>query len=189
MKYAILVALKAELQLQQENIFYTGVGKINSARVATEVVLKHRPKNIINYGTAGTLKNSRGKQHQGLVQCTQFVQRDMDTTPLGTSLGETPFEKGSKIITSTGTGLVCGSGDSFVTQAPTLNADAIEWDVVEMEAYAIAKVCRHYGVNFICYKYITDSADDAAPNSWKENLTQGSALFVKELEKIKTEAV
>ena len=35
-------------------------------------------------------------------------------------------------------------------------------DVVDMEGYALAKVCHKLGVRLISVKYITDGADDTA---------------------------
>ena len=37
---------------------------------------------VINYGTAAS------KIHSGLVDCTKFIQRDMDVTALGFKIGE-----------------------------------------------------------------------------------------------------
>ena len=45
-------------------------------------------------------------------------------------------------------------------------------DVVDMEAYAIAKVCKLENIEFKCFKYISDNADDNANIDWNENLSQ-----------------
>ena len=47
-----------------------------------------------------------------------------------------------------------------------------------MEAYAIAKTCKIYSVEFACYKYISDNADSDAADNWKENCSKGFNLFV-----------
>ena len=47
------------------------------------------PDLVINYGTAG----SRKIKKKTLVDCTKFIQRDMDVTGLGFMRGETPFEQ------------------------------------------------------------------------------------------------
>ena len=49
---------------------------------------------VINYGTAGSRELPIGE----LVDCTKFVQRDMNTTGLGFIKGQTPFEKNIPII-------------------------------------------------------------------------------------------
>ena len=55
----------------------------------------------------------------------------------------------------------------------------IECDIVDMEAYAIAKVCKKYDVNFKCFKYISDKADENAASDWKENIKKEINYFRK----------
>ena len=50
-------------------------------------------------------------------------------------------------------------------------------DVVDMEAYAIAKVCTIKKVKFRCFKYISDNANDSADNDWNENLKIAAKKF------------
>jgi adenosylhomocysteine nucleosidase len=98
----IVCALEMETQGQLKplvyadgwDVLYTGVGKVNATLRLTQKFGKygsHIPYNlVINYGTAGSQswKYSKGD----LVDCTRFVQRDMDVTSLGFKLGQTPFE-------------------------------------------------------------------------------------------------
>ena len=46
--------------------------------------------------------------------------------------------------------------------------------LVDMEGYALAKVCRKLDVRLISVKYITDGADDSAHLDWEENLLLGA---------------
>ena len=70
-------------------------------------------------------------------------------------------------------GLVVGSGDSFAVGKPE-----IECDIVDMEAYAIARVCKKYDVDLNrCFKYISDKADENAASDWRENIRKGNKLF------------
>jgi len=71
-----------------------------------------------------------------------------------------------------GRNATCGSGDSFVEDRSQYYGE-----VVDMEAYALAKVCRHYGVPFISFKYITDGADEQAHEDWEANLADGIETF------------
>ena len=50
-------------------------------------------------------------------------------------------------------------------------------DVFDMEAYALAKVCHHYQVPFISFKYITDNADGSSSKDWEENCSDGIKKF------------
>ena len=50
-------------------------------------------------------------------------------------------------------------------------------DVVDMEAYAIAKICKLEKIEFQCFKYISDKADNNADIDWKKNLELGAKAF------------
>jgi len=165
------------------NILYTGVGKVNATYELTKYLSRLStppPKLIINYGTAG----SRKIKKKTLVDCTKFVQRDMDVTGLGFMKGQTPFEPAVPIILDfdhvefnpIGRKASCGSGDSFVEDRTNYYGE-----VVDMEAYALAKVCYHYDVPFISFKYITDGADEQAHDDWEKNLADGIQKFKKKV--------
>jgi adenosylhomocysteine nucleosidase len=147
---------------------YIGVGKINATYSLVKLIHKFKPSEVINYGTAGAVK----KGLSGVVECTKFYQRDMDVRGLfGLNLGETPFDNINEIINSND-GYSCGSGDSFVTGKIEMNVD-----LVDMEAYALAKVCKLEDINFRCFKFISDSADTNSPKDWIENYKNGAKLF------------
>lgn len=170
----IVVALEDELPTQLVagwNVLYTGVGKINAAIAATEAVLETRPVHLINYGTAGALNPSI----TGLNRVNHIVQRDMDVRPLGFELGHTPFDTTGHIDLG-GPGVSLGTGDHFVTTPPELVTD-----IVDMEAYALAKVARLFSIHFQCWKYISDNANDDAADHWAENVAKGARAFVDEV--------
>ena len=146
---------------------HTGVGKINATYNSLKLISTHKPRLVINYGTAGAINNSL----KGIIECTKFYQRDMDVRDLNFELGETPLDKIKEIITSE-SGYSCGSGDSFVNKKIDMNVD-----VVDMEAYAIAKVCKLENIEFKCFKYISDNANKNADNDWKRNLKIASNAF------------
>jgi len=152
---------------------HIGVGKINATYNTLKLIQIHNPKIIVNYGTAGAI-NTKLK---GIVECTKFYQRDMDVRGLDFKLGETPFDKVKEIIISD-SGYSCGTGDSFVNQKIEM-----EVDVVDMEAYAIAKVCMLENIEFKCFKYISDNADENANNDWNTNLALGAEAFAKMINK------
>ena len=166
----LIIALKEELPrnlLPEFNIEYCGVGKINATYKALEIINKYEPKLIINFGTAGSLR----KNLFGLHEVSHFFQRDMDATALGFKIGVTPFEERS-VIDFGRTGLSCSSGDNFVSSPPELKTD-----LVDMEAYAIAKVCVLKNVQFMCFKYVSDNADESASKNWKANASLGATAF------------
>ena len=171
-KIAVIIALPVETQklFDDVDIYYCGIGKINAAFKATEIILKSGYTHIINLGTAG----SHVFPTHSLIECSQVVQRDMDLSPLGFPLGQTPMDeiKGSLDCAPLFTDLpkgVCGTGDRFEVGIPKLKCD-----LVDMEAYAIAKVCKKLNVQFSAFKYITDGSDDQAHKDWIENLKPAS---------------
>ena len=162
-----VAALKDEV-IGLDYFHFLGVGKINATIQTTELINKFKPKEIINFGTAGSLNNKLN----GIIECTKFYQRDMDCRGLlNFKLGQTPFDKINEIIYSEN-GYSCGSGDNFVTTKIEMDVD-----VVDMEAYAIAKVCSIKGVKFRCFKFISDNADKSADNDWNKNLKIAAKKF------------
>ena len=150
------------------NFHYSGVGKINATMKVLELIRNYKPYKIVNYGTAGSIS----KELSGLIKCTSFVQRDMDARGLmDFKLGETPFDQIST-ISFEGEGYICGTGDSFAQTSIEINCD-----VVDMEAYAIAKVCKLKGIDFECYKYISDYVDENSDQDWQTNCAKGAKLF------------
>ena len=176
----IVCALEVETQGQLEDydVLYAGVGKVNATMKLVDRLTDYnyvKPDLVINYGTAGSRKYKTGE----LVDCTKFIQRDMDVTGLGLLRGETPFEKDIPVIIEStsefnpiGRHATCGTGDNFVEDKSQYYGE-----VVDMEAYAFAKVCYHYNVPFISFKYITDGADEQAHDDWEANLGDGIVQF------------
>ena len=70
-------------------VHYSGIGKINAAFKAFEVIQKTGCKTLINLGSAGS---SHFDAHS-LVEVITFVQRDMDVSPLGFAVGVTPMDE------------------------------------------------------------------------------------------------
>ena len=174
------------------NVLYTGVGKVNATRKLTErfcsyqsiPAVRRNHDLVINYGTAGSRELPIGE----LVDCTKFIQRDMNAIQFGFMKGQTPFENDVPIaldydhveFNPIGKKLRCGTGDNFVqTDEDTYS------DVYDMEAYALAKVCFGYKVDFISFKYITDNANEHSAGDWEQNCSDGIVEFKeKVLEKI-----
>jgi adenosylhomocysteine nucleosidase len=180
MKDLILIALKQEApdMSYSMKVFYTGVGKVNAAMTTAELIARHNPDRVINFGTAGgiTVKS-------GFHQVTKFVQRDMMCCELGSLPGQTPFE--DTIIIDNGHGLTCSTGDNFVTDSNLL----IPADVVDMEAYAIAKVCKKHNIEFVCYKFVSDGANEDSLNEWQSTVSQGQVHYLNKLKELNVSLV
>ena len=160
-------------------VLYTGVGKVNAAIALTSRLAafgrdRGRLPLVVNFGTAGSARQPA----QMLVACRRFVDRDMDVGALGFAPGVTPFDElpATLEFPALFPGLpeaVCGSGDSFATadHGPAC-------DVVDMEAYALAKACRIAGTSFACAKFVSDGADEHAAAHWMANVAGAADRFL-----------
>ena len=184
----IVFALKVEAQKSFDEFepLFTGCGKVNAAYKLTRSLAEWQhsrgknPELVLNIGSAGSTKFKTGS----IVNCTRFIQRDFDVTALGHEAFLTPYEN---IPVSLASGLrfpdfvegTCGTGDNFATSGALSS-----WDVVDMEAYALAKICYFETIPFACLKYITDGADGAAAQSWQEGLADTAKQLRIALDKL-----
>jgi len=179
-KIKVFVALETEFPKELipagVEVYYTGVGKVNAAIKATEVLapayqVYNENTIVLNYGSAG----SRTAPVHSIVKCRVFHQKDMDGTPFSPA-GVTPFDEvqypqiGKEPICFGAGGMLCNTQDKFEKDPKN--------GVYDMEAYALAKVCKIYGYDFTAYKFISD---DGNPDDWKDNHHLGTELFLKEL--------
>ena len=178
----VFVALESELPRElvppNVSVHYTGVGKVNAAIKATNVIKDcitygSTPDDLIilNYGSAGSNTIPKGM----LVDCRYFVQNDM-VTPFcanhRTPFDELIYPQLKEAAIEFGSGYVCRTQDKFEDNPA---------GIFDMEAYAIAKVCMRYGFNFTAYKYISDGGDS---NDWEANHAKGADLFLEQLKKM-----
>ena len=112
------------------DVHYSGIGKINAAFKAFEVIQKTGCKTLINLGSAGS---SHFDAHS-LVEVTTFVQRDMDVSPLGFAVGVTPMDDDiylQRFYTQPHFEYlpkgICGTGDSFETGVPKVSCNLWIW--------------------------------------------------------------
>jgi adenosylhomocysteine nucleosidase len=179
----LVIALRAEsagvFEAAGEAVLYCGVGKVNAAIALTRELTRYalraqEPPLVVNFGSAGSRVIAAGT----LVGCHEFVQRDMDVRGLGYAVGVTPYDAAPSrlIFDQVFTHLpaaVCGSGDSFATAAVD-----VDCAVVDMEAYALAKVCWNEKARFACAKYVTDGADHTAATDWQRNVHKAAEEFL-----------
>lgn len=166
-------------------VLYTGIGKVNAAHRLTRALAEHRAAHgtlprVVNFGTVGSPKLMAGS----VVACRRFVQRDMDVSGLGFPLGTTPFEDVPAELEFAAMfpdlpEAVCGTGDRFETGKPL-----VDCDVIDMEAYALAKVCHFEGAELGAVKFVTDGADGTAGVDWHENLPRAARAFVEHYDQL-----
>jgi adenosylhomocysteine nucleosidase len=179
----VVMALPVEsdgvFEAAQVSVLFCGVGKVNAAICLTRELARYAWSEqpmplVVNFGSCGSRCHPRG----ALLGCHEFVQRDMDVSGLGFELGVTPYEEAPARLTfepvfTALPAAVCGSGDSFA-----MRETLVECEVLDMEAYALAKVCYEEGAGFACAKYVTDGADGAAPEDWRTNVHKAAESFL-----------
>jgi len=179
----VVMALPAEsagvFEAAAVSLLYCGVGKVNAAIALTRELRRYVHAGqplplVVNFGSAGSRVHMTG----ALVACHEFVQRDMDASGLGFPLGVTPFDEAAPRLSfephfARLPAAICASGDSFA-----LTACAVECAVIDMEAYALAKVCWVERADFACVKYVTDGADHAAGHQWRSNVHKAAKEFL-----------
>jgi adenosylhomocysteine nucleosidase len=179
----VVVALRAEsagvFEAADIPVLYCGVGKVNAAIALTRALTRYALQGqamplVLNFGSAGSRRYPTGT----LVGCHEFAQRDMDVSGLGFALGVTPYDEAPPALRFDPVfkhlpPAVCGSGDSFATAVTGMDCE-----VVDMEAYALAKVCWSEKAQFACAKYVSDGADHAAADDWQQNLHKAADEFL-----------
>ena len=180
-----VVALKEEVDtefIDKFDVLITGVGKVNAAYELTRHLAENKKiyNLVINFGTAGSNYLDPGT----FVDCTRFYEKDMDCLPLGFEPFQTPFEKEiiidfslESIFNPLNKNLSCYTGDKFVTE------DLDYQGIFDMEAYALAKVCKSFQLPFISFKYISDGANSDSSDDWTENISSGYKIFYQKVVK------
>lgn len=161
-------------------VLYTGVGKVNAAMMLTRRLSRGPlPHLVVNLGSAGAQRRPTGS----VVACTAFIEHDMNATALGFAHGQTPFETDVMLACPLPaswhklglTEAVCYTGDLFVCEPHS----HFEYDVVDMEGYALARVCQLFHLPMVSLKFITDGADGQAALDWNDAVIQAAAALAK----------
>lgn len=142
----------------------TGVGKVKSAYYVSEVLNQAKPDLVINVGTAGSIDCQVGD----ILVCRHFIDRDMQKLA---DMGLEYEIDSSALLAEKGYCMhwagegICNTGDTFLTELSD-----VKGDVVDMEAFAQAFVCRTKNVPFIAVKYVTDIIGQNSVKHWEDKL-------------------
>jgi adenosylhomocysteine nucleosidase len=155
-----------EIKWPDTEVYYvlTGIGKAKAAYRVAEAINHVQPDLVVNAGTAGTIVHQVGD----IFVCKTFVDRDMTKLKdfgLESEISTTELLSDKGLCKEWGREGVCNTGDSFLTEESTLQGD-----VVDMEAYAQAFVCRDKEVPFIAVKYVTDIVGKNSVAHWEDKL-------------------
>lgn len=134
-----------------------GVGPVESAINLTRALAHGPPDLVVSLGSAG----SKTLEQAEIYEVASVNYRDMDASPLGFEKGATPFldlpaELPMTVIgdlpakrLSTGANIVSGAA-----------YDTIDADMVDMETFALKRVCMTFDVPLVGLRGISDGAAD-----------------------------
>ena len=214
MKIGIIVAMDKELQ-QLQHLFTDGnvvvekcgIGKVNAALGAADMIRRHRPDVIVSSGCAGG--NGDDIHVQDVVVGAEVSYHDVycgtsidQTTVYGQVQGMPARYKADGQLLAKACRVKCEgfsvhpglivTGDWFVDSKDKMR-DIIshfpEAKAVDMESAAIAQTCYKYGVPFISFRVVSDIPlrdTDASMyndfwNTIAENSFQVTKTFVESL--------
>ncbi len=162
----ISAAIFEEFPFRNYNVIYTGIGKVNAAINLYSYLINYPDvKLIINVGTAGGVNCKKNQ----LIECGVFEDGQLNY-PGSTDEIIVFDESKSKILTF----------DNFIFEKPEKYCEC-----VDMESFALAKVCKTLGVNFKCYKYITDIVGEVGQDTeWLGNISKGKELLKNKIDEV-----
>ena len=147
-----------------------GIGKVNAAAGAVEMIRNFAPDCIISTGVAGGIDSCLNVMD--VVVSSRIVYHDVwcgegnaygqiQGLPLYFTGNETLFLCAFRLETETAFhGGLSFSGDKFITdrqELETIKANFPEGLAVDMESASIAQVCHLYEVPFISFRIISDT--------------------------------
>ena len=133
-----------------------GVGPVEAAINTCRIIerLDRAPDYVVLLGSAGSATLGQGEVYQASSVC----YRDMDATPLGFARGQTPFlEQPPTIhlpytVLDIQTATLSTGGNIVLTE----QFNTIEQDMVDMESYAVQRVCQSYNLDLLVLRGISD---------------------------------
>ena len=126
-------------------VLVTGAGKVNAAVAVATVVHTARPRELINLGTAGALKDHIAGTHV----VSSVIEHDVDDAAIH-AIAEVHC---SLPIHLTREGAILATGDRFISSPQDRALLAVVADIVDMEGYAIAKAAAHAGIGLTMVKH------------------------------------
>ena len=186
--FAIANGGKEEKRRNRDSVYFTydnkeliavkaGIGKVNAATTAAFLIADDNVDIILNFGLSGAISNH---YKNDIVAGSSYVECDFDLTAIGYTLGKKPQEiyvyYADKDLFDAAmsidgiTEAKCGCGDSFLADPVKKNLYKETFGITEfdMETGAVASVCHDAGIPFLAIRQISDTADDAAVESYRD---------------------
>lgn len=159
---------------------HSGIGKVNAANAAAVLIYLYGADAVLNAGLSGAVSKLR---REDIVAGTSYIECDFDLTAIGYDLGvkadgEEYIHKADEKLLSCAQNVKCadvklgklGTGDIFLSDSKKKNMYKELFDICafDMESAAIAAVCSKNGTAFLSVRKISDDADDASKEDYRE---------------------
>lgn len=146
-----------------------GIGKVNAALGAAELIKNFEPRCIISSGVAGGI--DKNLNVMDVVVSERIVYHDVWCgmgCEKGQIMGMPTYFRGNEILVKTAkslnredirTGLIC-TGDQFISaqeELARIKSDFPAGLAVDMESAAIAQTCLLYEMPFVSFRIISDT--------------------------------
>ena len=167
-----------------------GIGKVCAASAAAFLIADDRVDYIFNAGLSGAVS---GVRRGDIVAGSSFVECDYDLTALGLALGEKTggapyiYDADPALLALAETDSVktgrLGTGDVFLSDPARkeLYRKTFGLTAFDMETAAIAGVCSRCGIPFLSLRQISDDADDASGEAYREMNDRAEDHLVRRL--------
>ena len=164
--------VRGELGVHRLILLQCGIGKVNAAVGASELIRNYQPDYLISSGCAGGLDAQL--KVMDVIASTSTIYHDIVIGEAGEGLEiERPYPSDTYLIgrarvlsyyffhspVKIHLGQIC-TGDQFITEREKLEVIKQRFPeglAVDMESCAIAQTCKIYGVPFISFRIISDT--------------------------------
>ncbi|KGX88957.1 5'-methylthioadenosine/S-adenosylhomocysteine nucleosidase [Pontibacillus litoralis] len=184
-------------------LLQSGIGKVNAAMAATILHERYKPSHVINTGSAGGF--AQHLQVGDIVISSEVRHHDVDATAFDYEYGQVPSMPAAYFpdealvqlaeqATTTLPDIQCvrgliATGDSFMADAERVafvRTKFPQLQAVEMEAAAIAQVCKQYETPFVIIRSLSDIAGKESNVSFDQYLevaAKHAATLIQEMVK------
>ncbi|WNK18951.1 5'-methylthioadenosine/S-adenosylhomocysteine nucleosidase [Halomonas piscis] len=154
-------------------ILQSGIGKVNAAVGTATLLERHRPRAVINTGSAGGFADDL--RIGDVIVSDEVRHHDVDATAFGYELGQVPgmpaaFAADAHLRRTARSAVealgemrvregMIATGDSFMADPERVNATRAAFPAMlaaDMEAAAIAQACHLFGCPFVVVRALSD---------------------------------
>ena len=147
-------------------IHIIGIGKVNAAINTYKLIKEYSPTHVVNFGSCGNLKNHKVGEVITVGEVYDDFYGSIIPNHHPIKVSHSPY----KLFTTD------TFYDAYSDYSDHYDNMISKCDLVDMEGYSIAKVCKDENVFVSLYKWVSD---DGESHKWEENAKVGYDKFKK----------